>query len=170
MWLLLPWLAVALFYILAKRLRPKGKDTPRPALGELTRPAHEVALEALEALERSGLLERGQVKEYHIAASDILRTYVEARFRVEALEMTTREVLDGLGRVGVGPHFVEGLRTFLGACDLVKFAKAKPDADASRATTALGVDLVRESAAMAAPHSPEPPSPEPAAAGAGEAS
>jgi hypothetical protein len=95
------------------------------------------------------------VKEYHIAASDILRTYVEARFRVEALEMTTREVLDGLGRVGAGSRFLEGLRTFLEACDLVKFAKARPDVAASRATTALGVELVRESAAVPAAASPD---------------
>jgi len=165
MWLILPWLVVALVYFLAKRLRPKGKDTPRPALGELTRPAHEVALEALEALERSGLLETGQVKEYHIAASDIVRTYVEARFRVEALEMTTREVLDGLGRVGAGPQFLEGLRDFLEACDLVKFAKARPDEAASRATTALAFKLVRNSAAI-----PASPSPEPATVGTAEAS
>jgi hypothetical protein len=155
MWLVLPWLALSVLYFLAKRLRPRGKDVPRPALGELARPAHEVAIEALEALERSGLLERGQVKEYHIAASDILRTYVEARFRVEALEMTTREVLDGLGRVGAGSRFLEGLRTFLEACDLVKFAKARPDVAASRATTALGVELVRESAAVPAAASPD---------------
>jgi len=165
MWLVLPWLAVALLYLLAKRLRPKGKDTPRPALGDLARPAHEVALEALEALERSGLLERGQVKEYHIAASDILRTYVEARFRVEALEMTTREVLEGLGRVGAGPRFLEGLRAFLEACDLVKFAKARPSADASRETLALGRSVVLDSAPR-----PAAAAPESAMVGAGETS
>ena len=167
MWLVLPWLVVALLYMLVKRLRPKGEDSPRPALGELARPAHEVALEALDALERAGLLQRGQVKEYHIEASDILRTYVEARFRVEALEMTTREVLEGLGQVGVDPRLREDLRAFLEACDLVKFAKARPDADASRETLALGRDVVLDSAPR-----PEPtPAPdEPVSVGAGEAS
>jgi len=165
MWLVLPWLAVALVYLLAKRLRPKGKDTPRPALGEPARPAHEVALEALEALERSGLLERGQVKEYHIAASDILRTYVEARFRVEALEMTTREVLEGLAQAGVGTEVRDALRRFLEACDLVKFAKARPDADTSRATVGLGREIVRESSVA-----PASAPPELATVGAGEAS
>lgn len=156
LWVGVPLLLAALLYLLAKRLRPKGKDAPRPALGELQRPAHEVALEALDALEASGLLGRGQVKEYHIAASDILRTYVEARFRVEALEMTTREVLEGLADVGADAQFRVGLRTFLEACDLVKFAKARPDADTSRAATELGRRIVLESAPAARPVAPEP--------------
>jgi len=139
-----------------KRLRPKGEDKASPALGELPRPPHEVALEALAALEASGLLERGQVKEYHITASDILRTYVEARFRVDALEMTTREVLDGLSAVGADPQLRVGLRTFLEACDLVKFAKARPDAEASKSALELARRIIKESVPAPRPAAPEP--------------
>jgi hypothetical protein len=156
LWILVPLLAAVLLYLLVRRLRGKGEEVRRPALGELPRPPHEVALESLAALEASPLLERGQVKEYHIAASDILRTYVEARFRVEALEMTTREVLDGLGEVGVDASFRVGLRTFLEACDLVKFAKARPDAEASRAALELGRRIIVESVSPPAPGEPEP--------------
>lgn len=91
------------------------------------------------------------MKEYHIAASDILRTYVEARFRVEALEMTTREVLDGLSRVGADGSFRVGLRNFLEQCDLVKFAKARPDTDASRAALELGRRIIVESVPATTP-------------------
>lgn len=163
LWLILPWLIVAALYLLVKRLRPRGEDKPSPALGELARPPHEVALEALASLEASGLLERGQVKEYHIAASDILRTYVEARFRVDALEMTTREVLDGLSSVRADPQFRVGLRTFLEACDLVKFAKARPDAEASKHVLELGRRIILESVPAAHRAAPEP-----ATVGAGE--
>jgi hypothetical protein len=156
LWIVIPLLVAALLYVLAKRLRPKRDGAPRPALGELPRPPHEIALEALAALESSGLLERGQIKEYHIAASDILRTYIEARFRVEALEMTTREVLEGLSAVGTDAQFRAGLRTFLDACDLVKFAKARPDTEVSRRTLELGRRIVLESA----PGVPATPPPE----------
>lgn len=145
LWVLIPLVIAALLYFLVRRLRSGAEETRRPALGSLGRPPHEVALEALAALEASRLLERGRVKEYHVAASDILRTYVEERFRVQALEMTTREVLDGLEAVGVDASFRVGLRTFLEACDLVKFAKARPGADESRAALELGRRIVSES-------------------------
>ncbi len=126
---------------LGRRLR-RGKDggptvTPAP-----TRPPHEVALEALSRIEASPMLEHGQVKEYHIAVSEVLRAYVEGRFLVPALEMTTREVTAGLGRKDAPQGFIDGLRRFLDRCDLVKFAKARPDMDTSRETLTLGRELV----------------------------
>lgn len=144
-WVLAPLLIAAALYYLVRRLRPRGEETARPALGPIPRPPHEVALEALAHLEASSLLRSGRVKEYHIAASDILRTYVEERFRVEALEMTTREVLDGLSEVGADASFRVGLRTFLEACDLVKFARARPGEDESRAALELGRRVILES-------------------------
>jgi hypothetical protein len=129
-----------------------------------------VALEALAALEASGLLERGQVEEFHIAASDILRTSVEERFRVEALEMTTREVLQRLDDVGADASFRVGLRTFLEACDLVKFAKVRPDSRTSRDALELGRRIIVESvsahaAAAADPAATDAASPDPVPAG-----
>ena len=159
LWLLLPLVFAALLYALAKRLRPRGGDVGRPALGDLRRPPHEVALEALAALEASTLLGHGQVKEYHIAASDILRTYVEECFRVEAMEMTTLEVLQGLADVGADAPFRVGLRTFLEACDLVKFAKARPDAETSHAALDLGRRIILESTSVTPPEGGEPAEP-----------
>ncbi|HET9947991.1 MAG TPA: hypothetical protein VFQ22_03590, partial [Longimicrobiales bacterium] len=134
---LLPLLVIALLYLLARRLRARrgGEEAvaaPPPA------PAHEVALAALVELEASDLLERGRVKEYHIAVSNILRTYVEDRFRVDAHELTTSEVLERLARVGIEGSFASGLRAFLEQCDLVKFAKVRPAAAQSRQVLELG--------------------------------
>jgi hypothetical protein len=154
LWILFPLLAAVLLYLLVRRLRPR-REVARPTLGALRPPPHEVALEALAALEASPLLASGQVKEFHIAASDILRTYVEERFRVEALEMTTREVLAGLENVAADASVRVGLRTFLEACDLVKFAKVRPDADTSRTTLELGRRVVVESAPTRQPDSPD---------------
>jgi hypothetical protein len=142
---LVPLLLVALLYTLARRLRSRDEE-PEPARPALERPAHEIALEALAALEGSGMLERGEVKEYHIDVSDILRTYVERRFRVDALEMTTREVLQGLEREGVDDSFREGLSAFLDQCDMVKFAKVRPGPDQSRQVLELGRRIVQRSA------------------------
>lgn len=160
LWVLLPLLLVAALWIAARRLRAKKGEGARPAPGPLRRPAHEVALEALAALDASPLLQRGMVKEYHIEASDILRTYVEERFAVDALEMTTVEVLAGLEAAGVDARFRDGLRAFLEQCDLVKFAKVRPGSDASRQVLDLGRRVVLDSVPT-----PEP-APAPESAGA----
>jgi hypothetical protein len=151
-----PLLIIALLYTVARRLRSR-REAPEPARPALERPAHEIALEALAALDRSGMLERGEVKEWHIEVSDILRTYVERRFRVDALEMTTREVLLGLERARVDASFREGLSAFLDQCDMVKFAKVRPGPDQSRQALELGRRLVQRSVPRAEPQAPREP-------------
>ena len=151
LWVLVPLLLAALLWVVVRRLRPGGADVSRAALGPLPRPPSEVALEALAALEASPLLERGQVKEYHIEVSDILRTYVEARFGVPALEMTTQEVLDRLACARVEDAFVRQFADFLAPCDMVKFAKVRPTPEASLAVLALGRRLVESSAPRPGP-------------------
>jgi len=134
-----------LAYAGLRRIRRRGPAADRPAPGPPARPAHEVALEALARIESSPMLERGQVKEYHIEISDVLRRYVEARFGVTALEMTTWEIIEGLERAQADADLREGLRRFLDQCDMVKFAKVRPAADASHEVLALGRELVEDS-------------------------
>jgi len=124
------------------RRRGEGPEGAVPALP--SRPPHEVALESLERLEASPLLDRGEVKEYHIQVSDILRTYVEGRFRVPALEMTTEDITAGLRKAGVDSGVRDRFGSFLYPCDMVKFAKSRPDAAASQAVLAQGRELVEE--------------------------
>jgi hypothetical protein len=161
LWVILPLLVAALLFVVARRLRTREVEEVPASSGLPPRPAHEVALEALAELEASPMLARGQVKEYHIEAADILRTYAGARFAVDALEMTTHEVLDALAAKGVDARLREGIGAFLDQCDLVKFAKVRPGLDASRELLDLGRRLVLDSAP-----SPEPSAPE---ASAGEA-
>jgi hypothetical protein len=138
-------------YQLFRRFRRRPSDDSASDPGPPLRPAHELALEALDRLAASPMLDRGQVKEYHIEISDVLRRYVEARFGVPALEMTTWEVVGGLEREGVEPEFRDGLRSFLDRCDLVKFAKVRPDVDSSRSLILEGRSLVERSARTVAP-------------------
>ncbi len=127
---LLPWIAAlaALAAVAAwvyRRYRRRARpEAPRPA--RPPRPAHVVALEALDALEAARMLERGEIKTYHIRLSDILRVYLEGRFGVDAMEMTTGEVLDGLRGTDAESAVVADVRHLLDRCDLVKFAKLRP--------------------------------------------
>jgi len=143
---LLPWLVglailgAAAYWLYRRYRRRTRPDRPVPVVPP--RPAHEIAYESLDALEASGLLQLGEVKTYHIRVSDILRVYTEDRFGVDAREMTTGEVLVGLDRARVARGVVGDFRQLLDRCDLVKFAKFRPDASACRHLVPLGRQLV----------------------------
>ena len=143
---LLPWLAglvilcAAAYWLYRRYRRRQRPDVQVPVVPP--RPAHEIAYESLDALEASGLLELGEVKTYHIRVSDIMRVYAEGRFGVEAMEMTTSGVLDGLRRTGAVSGVLVDFRQLLDRCDLVKFAKFRPYAPACRGLIPLGRRLV----------------------------
>ena len=149
---LLPWLAAlavvgtAAYWLYRRYQRRQRPEVQVPVVPP--RPAHEVAYELLDALEASRLLELGEVKTYHIRISDIMRIYVDGRFGVEAMEMTTGGVLLGLRRTGAVSKVVADFRQLLDRCDLVKFARFKPDVSACRDLVPLGrrlVDVTRPS-------------------------
>ena len=128
---LLPWLimaAVAAFLVIWFYRRRRQRTPSEVPVGVIPQPpAHLVAWESLDALEASGLLEAGNIKTYHIRLSDIMRVYVNGRFGLDAMEMTTGEVVTGLRHQGIESSIVTQFRQVLDRCDLVKFAKFQPD-------------------------------------------
>ena len=146
-WMLAPWLllvaavgAGAVYMRRRARTRPVA-EVEKPKVPP--RPFHLVALEALDELEGSSWLERGQVKRWHVRVSEIIRTYVEGQLEVPALEMTTGEVVAGLRGAALGGRVTEAFHAFLARCDLVKFAKLRPGADESRELLGVARSLVQ---------------------------
>jgi hypothetical protein len=129
--LLLAWIAAAVTLALSafwlyRRYASRRARREDVAPAEPARPPHEIAYERLDRLAASGMLERGEIKPYYVAVSEIIRGYIEARFQVAALEMATYEVIDGLERIAVDLEARIGIERFLSDCDLVKFAKWRP--------------------------------------------
>jgi hypothetical protein len=83
---------------------------------------HEMALQRLEEI--SALMQPARAREFSIAASDIVRLYIEQRFSVTATRRTTEEFLRDLlasSDAALARH--QGLLgEFLHQCDIVKFA------------------------------------------------
>jgi len=100
-----------------------------PEKQEPLRPAHEIALEALRKLRASDLLATGQIKAYYVELTEIVRRYIEGRYFVPALELTTGELMENLRAVSVESRAKEMLRDLLERSDLVKFAKYAPAPD-----------------------------------------
>jgi hypothetical protein len=142
----LPWLlllvALGLLAFWLWRRRRGGDDSATRRSVIIPRLPHEEAYEALDRLEASDLLQRAEIKEYHIRVSEIIRTYVEGRFDVFALEMTTGEVMEGLRETGLDDDVLAAFDGFLSRCDLVKFAKLRPAPDASRRVLDTARELV----------------------------
>jgi hypothetical protein len=147
--LLLPWIlavgaAAAIGYWLYRKFRRSRQSVAELTPAAPPRPPHEIAYESLDHLESSGLLEKGEIKQYHIEVSEIIRRYLEGRYCVDALEMATYEVVQGLERAGVPFDTRVEFDRFLGDCDLVKFAKLKPEIAACREMVPRARKLVDE--------------------------
>jgi hypothetical protein len=117
---LLLLLALLLLYWLSRR-----RDRVEVAPVVPARPARDVALERLDEARTSGVLERGDVKEFYSAVSDALRAYVAAVDPLLSADLTTSEVAGRIRARGVDPAGAE-LLTLMGASDLVKFARRTP--------------------------------------------
>ena len=110
-------------YLLWKRRKEKGYlFTPPPP----PRPAHEVALESLEELYKSNLLEEKQFKEFFSRLSEIIRAYLEGRYFIIALEETTTEIMNDAKKHVEEINLLDDLKNILELSDLVKFAKYVP--------------------------------------------
>ena len=103
------------------------------------RPAHEIAMESLNHLISKNLIERKQIDRYYIGLSKILREYIENRYFLKALEMTTTEMLDVLEKDKLYEIIGETVQEVLTNSDLVKFARYVPED--SFATILMGKTL-----------------------------
>lgn len=90
-------------------------------------PPHEQAYKELNELEKKKLWQKGFVKEYYTEVTEIIRRYIERRYSINAMEMTSTEILNSLLNVHRDKKLLEILESFLNLADYVKFAKFQPN-------------------------------------------
>ena len=102
-----------------KETAPVEKAIPKEA-------THIIALRELETLKEKKLWQNNRVKLYYIELSDIVRNYLENRFKVKSLEQTSQEIFDTIqhGNVLNETQLLQ-LKQILSTADMAKFAKAK---------------------------------------------
>lgn len=125
--LLIPLLIVAGIYIY-RRIKNK-----KPLIGNVKEepllPADVRALNALETIKQRKLWQNNREKEYYTEITDVLRQYIQERFRIPAMEMTSGEILSHIRTSHEAQSVYENLKQILGTADFVKFAKLRPLAD-----------------------------------------
>lgn len=129
LYLLFGLLGLAAIGLLVWYLLKRQRNRPlfgRPAVLE---PAHVTAIRELEKVHSQKLWQSGRHKQYYTRITDILREYLERRFGIKAMEMTTDEIVERIGELAVSDAYTRKLAELLQTADFVKFAKFVPDAD-----------------------------------------
>ena len=90
-------------------------------------PPHEQAYKELSELENKRLWQKGLIKEYYTEVTEIIRRYIERRYNIKAMEMTSSEILNSLITIHKDEEIQETLKIFLNLADFVKFAKYQPN-------------------------------------------
>jgi len=133
--------AVVLFIIYYIRRRRKNAPVIRFKKVRIV-PAHETALLALQKLKDDKLWQQNKVKLYYVTLTDIIRKYIKERFEVDALEMTTDEIMMHIRKSDIADELKNKLKYMLQLADLVKFAKAQPIANEHDVCMANAFDFV----------------------------
>ena len=102
-----------------------------------------IALNELTTLKDKELWQSGKVKQYHSKISEILRTYLEDRFQILALELPTCDILQSLRNKGMQSEDLDTLTTILQRADLAKYAKSQPTDSENDESMIQSVSFVR---------------------------
>jgi hypothetical protein len=89
-------------------------------------PAHVSALETLEKIRQEAIWKDNKTKEYYSSIADTVRLYIEERFKINALELTSDEIIKVFKSQVVDSESKGKLTQILTLSDFVKFAKQIP--------------------------------------------
>ena len=144
-WAIIALLLLALLiYLVIRIMRHYGKS-----LGNIFKPApplppHVVAFAALEKLRSERLWQEDKHKLYYSTLTDIVRSYIAGRYGVGAMEMTSDEIIEAMRGVELPQKSAMDLTQILRDADLVKFAKALPEAEENEAAYRAVWDFVEQ--------------------------
>lgn len=108
-------------------------------------PPYELAMMRLTSLQDKKLHQNGRDKEYYTELTDILRQYLEGRFDINALEMTSTQIVYSLRHNKETKPNSDLMRQILEIADFVKFAKVRPLPDDNVKSFNAAIKFVEDS-------------------------
>jgi hypothetical protein len=122
-------LASAMGWLVWSRLRRRRvSGLPQATIIDL-RPPHEIAYDELDRIAALNLPAQGELKQHYTLVSDCLRTYIQRRYQIPALDQTTAEILNAFRHARVHRDHARRFHELFSEADLVKFAKHRPVID-----------------------------------------
>ena len=119
--LLLALLVFGIWYLLKRR--KSRVDADGNIIHGLVIPPYDKAVDDLKRLREEKMWQSGKVKEYFSSLTDIAREYIEGQFGVNAVEMTTDDILEEIKPLHFKKETYDKLKDTMEVADLVKFAK-----------------------------------------------
>lgn len=117
--------ALAILYYVIYKLGKNKKKKP-VVISKPKIPPHITALRDLETIRNMKLWQEGKTKEYYTAITDTIRVYIEGRYEVMAMELTSDEIMLIMRSQVIDNVSKDRLKQILSLADYVKFAKAQP--------------------------------------------
>lgn len=144
---ILPWIAaiwiVAALVILIVSLVKMRRSRSAGELRHSDDPPHIVALRRLDRFRGNSYWSPDKQKAFYSGITDALKDYIDARFGVDAPEMTTSELFSALkSEKDITPELYSELRELFERADFVKFAKLIADDDQNAAALPVAVRFV----------------------------
>lgn len=124
-WILLLIVIIIVTIVVIVLLHKKELPNPFKKIVPKLSP-YEAAMLGLNNLKEQNLCNNGQEKEYYTSLTDILRIYLQDRFGINAVEMTTTQINRALNENPETKSHKEMIRQILEVADFVKFAKVRP--------------------------------------------
>lgn len=124
-WILAVLLAMLLglgIWLFLKRRKTRVDEDGNVIKGPVI-PPYDKAVDELKRLREEKMWQSGKVKEYFSSLTDIAREYIEGQFGVNAVEMTTDDILDEIKPLHFPKETYNKLKDTMEVADLVKFAK-----------------------------------------------
>ena len=139
--ILLLGILIAIGLIWKKRLKADVSYEERP---EYLKEPDIIALEKLDNLDQSGLLEKGEIKEFYAQLSLILREYTENSLYIRTLEMTTEEIRENRPAFPYTDDQIASYFKILSGADMAKYAKHIAALDQCSQDMVLSRNIVKE--------------------------
>lgn len=136
-------LLLAIVWMVVRYIKKPKVEKQKPDIWEKPDiPAHMAAFSALSSLKNKKLWQKGEYKAYHSDLANILRFYIEKRYGVNAMELTTNETVIMVESYVNDPVNLNNLSQILEVADLVKFAKFIPEPSINDSSMELAFDFV----------------------------
>lgn len=116
-------IAALLAYRWWKR-RGKSAAPPEPEL-----PPGLWALHEIDRRSRLPVCASGPAKPIFTLVSEVVRLYLERRYGISAIDMTTKECMLALQQRAPGDDVIRWVQSFLDECDMIKFTRIEPSSD-----------------------------------------
>lgn len=133
-----PWAAIIIiaagvvYLIIFLKKRSKKTEKVVEVKKKPAIPAIVTARAKLAEMKDNELWNNPRTKDYYTDLTDIAREYLEGQFEIDAVEMTTDEIMKAVNELNLSNLTKSKLQDTLVTADFVKFAKASPTAEQNK--------------------------------------